>query len=67
MKIHIGWWIVVYLIGIVTSWNNIYSLRFLGIMWGICVLIYTFYVKEYTEDIEEVNEDYSYDEDGEII
>ena len=41
MKIHLVYWLIAYVLGIFTAWGNIYSMTFLAIMWGLCVIIYS--------------------------
>lgn len=41
MRIHLIYWILAYVLGIFMSWGNIYSMTFLAIMWGLCVIIYS--------------------------
>lgn len=40
MKITLFYWILPFLLGIIMSWNNIYSLRILAICWGLCVIMF---------------------------
>lgn len=52
MKIHLISWIFVYFLGIIVSWNNIYSARFMIIMWGLCVIIFSEAYNKYTLEKE---------------
>lgn len=42
MRIPMIYWGIAYILGMILSWGNIYSMTFLSFMWGLCVLIYVY-------------------------
>lgn len=57
MKIHLAYWIIAYIGGIVVCWGNIYSMTFLAIMWGACVIGYSQVDSKFAEDMNSAQEE----------
>ncbi len=51
MKIHLAYWVIAYVAGIVVCWGNIYSMTFLAITWGAIVIGYSQADKKFVKDM----------------